>query len=329
MKDSIKPLTFDLLRELSDGHFHSGEMLAKKFGISRASVHNAVHDAAALDLNLFAVQGRGYQLPHSPDWLDAAKVRTVLAGSASTLSIEILDSATSSNSLLMQRATQGAPSGTVLAVEWQTAGRGRLGRTWFSALGDSLTFSLLWRFDCGIAGLSGLSLAVGVALIRALRRLGLNGVALKWPNDVLTKDGKLAGILVEAHGEMMGPSAVVIGIGINLRLPPSLPVELNQEMAALAQLAANLPDRNRIFGAILLELERMLQAFSVQGFTPLRDEWEAFHGWQNQRVRLSLPDGKQPIGVVRGVTMDGALRLDIDGEVRIFHSGEISVRLAQ
>ena len=329
MSDAVKPLTFALLRELADGRFHSGEQLARQHDISRATVNNALRDLALLGLDLFSVPGRGYRLAKPLVWLNAATVRQALGGAAAWLHLELLDSASSSNSLLLKRAAEGTPSGTVLAVEWQTAGRGRLGRSWHAALGDSLTFSLLWRFDCGLASLAGLSLAVGVALIRALRHFGFAEAGLKWPNDVLTKHGKLAGILIEAQGDMMGPSAVVIGIGLNVRLPKILPAEVKQTTSSLADMTETLLDRNQIFAQILFELTSVLKDFTVHGFEPLCDEWERYHCWQNQQVNLLLPDGKNEMGKILGVTQDGALRLATEQGERIFHSGEISVRLVK
>jgi len=327
--EAIKPLTFALLHDLADGRFHSGQHLAEQHGVSRATVNNALQDLATLGLTLFSVRGRGYQLAKPLLWLDAAVVNAALASAATALNLALLDSATSSNSLLLQRATQGAPSGTVLAVEWQTAGRGRLGRAWHAALGDSLTFSVLWRFDCGLSGLAGLSLAVGVALIRALQQLGFTGVGLKWPNDVLTDYGKLAGILIEAQGDMMGPSAVVIGIGLNVRLPENMPAEVTQAVGSLAQLSDNSLDRNQILATILLELSGVLNDFARHGFEPLRAEWERYHRWQNQAVNLLMPDGKTETGIILGVTQNGALRLATEQGERVFHSGEVSVRLVK
>ncbi|MFZ1318324.1 MAG: biotin--[acetyl-CoA-carboxylase] ligase, partial [Candidatus Nitrotoga sp.] len=203
---TMKPLTFTLLRLLEDGKFHSGEMLAQRLGISRASVSNALHGVDGYGLALYSVPGRGYCLGNPPQWLDAALIARHLGGQAGQFQIEIFDSLPSSNTLLLQRAAQGAPSGSVLAVELQSGGRGRLGRSWHSGLGNALTFSLLWRFELDLSALSGLSLAVGVALIRALHALGIANVRLKWPNDVLGGDGgKLAGILLEAQGDMLGP----------------------------------------------------------------------------------------------------------------------------
>ena len=327
-----KPLTFALLRLLADGAFHSGEKLAQQLGVSRASVNNALHDVAQYGLNLQSVRGRGYCLTNSPQWLDTATVSAHLGVKAGDFQLEVLDSAVSSNTLLLQRATQGAPSGTVLAVEWQSGGRGRLGRPWHSGLGNALTFSLLWRFDCGLSGLSGLSLAAGVALIRALQSAGISGAQLKWPNDVLGAGGKIAGILIEAQGDMLGPSAVVIGIGINLSLPQQVRQRIDQPVSDLSGLIDTLPNRNLLLAAVLRELAGVLQQFSADGFASMREEWENYHYYQNKHVQMLLPEGKDVQGVVRGINQDGALLVEINAagseqsELRIFHAGEISLR---
>lgn len=325
--DAPKPQTLALLRLLADGEFHSGEVLAKQLGVSRASVNNALQGVSQYGLNLYSVRGRGYRLVESPQWLDAARLGAALRTPA-LFHLDILDSGISSNTLLLQRAAQGAPCGSVLAVEWQSAGRGRLGRTWHSGLGNALTFSLLWRFESGLAALSGLSLAVGVALMRVLRKLGVAGAGLKWPNDVVSERGKLAGILIEAQGDMLGPSAVVIGVGLNLRLPPAVAQRIDQPVSSLAQELAELPERNRLLALLLQELADMLGGFLPQGFASLRAEWESYHVYQGRQVRMLLPDGTQVGGVVHGVTGDGALRIETVRGMQVFNAGEISLREA-
>ncbi|WP_035383128.1 biotin--[acetyl-CoA-carboxylase] ligase [Ferriphaselus sp. R-1] len=322
-----KPLAFALLRRLADGEFHSGQTLAAEFGLSRASIHNALREVEQFGLSLYRVRGRGYRIPQSPQWLDVAALRAGLGAAAGTFSIEVLDEARSSNAVLLQRAALGAPSGSVLAVEWQSAGRGRRGRTWHAALGRSLTFSLLWRFERGLSALSGLSLAAGLAITRALHSFGIAGTGLKWPNDVLGKDGgKLAGILIEAQGDMLGPSAVVIGVGLNLDLPDAVSRQLDQPACNLAQLA-ELPERNQLLAAILRELAAVLETFAAHGFAPLRAAWEAEHIAQHRPVRLLLPDGSTLTGIARGVAEDGSLRLATEHGERLFNSGEISLRM--
>jgi BirA family biotin operon repressor/biotin-[acetyl-CoA-carboxylase] ligase len=324
--DAPRQLTFSLLRILADGEFHSGEVLARQFGVARATVNNALRDVENYGLTLYSVRGRGYRLARPLQWLDLEAIRAGLGAERDALDIEILDYATSSNALLLQRAFQGAPSGSVLAVEWQSAGRGRLGRTWFSGLGDALTFSLLWRFESGLAALSGLSLAVGVAMMRALTGLGVPGVGLKWPNDVLLNEGKLAGILLEAQGDMLGPSAVVIGIGLNLAVPETLRGHIDQAVSDLASLEMPVPERNLVLAVLLKNLAKVLREFAEHGFAPLRAEWESHHVFEMRPVRLSLPDGLLVVGTVMGVTDEGALRLATEQGEKIFHAGEVSLR---
>jgi BirA family biotin operon repressor/biotin-[acetyl-CoA-carboxylase] ligase len=326
--EAYKPLTFALLRRLADGEFHSGEVLARQFGVTRATVNNALHDVESFGLTLYSVRGRGYRLARPLQWLDADLILAGLEGVHDDLHIEILDHAASSNALLLQRAAQGAASGTVLAVEWQNAGRGRLGKTWHSGLGDALTFSLLWRFESGLGALSGLSLVVGIAMMRALDELGVPGTGLKWPNDVLLNEGKLAGILLEAQGDMLGPSAVVIGIGLNLSVPEALRERIDQAVSDLASLDMPLPERNHVLAVLLKHLAAVLREFTGHGFSPLRKEWESRHVFQQRPVRLLLPDGSQVTGMALGVTDDGALRLGTAQGEQIFNAGEVSLRSA-
>jgi len=348
-------LTFTLLRLLADGEFHSGEVLARQLGVSRTGVSNALRGVATYGLVLYSVRGRGYKLVNPPQWLDARHIVRHLDKLGKFFQIEILDSATSSNTLLLQRAAPNAAhgrvsGGSVLAVEWQSGGRGRMGRVWHSGLGSALTFSLLWRFECGLSALSGLSLAAGVALVRALHALGVQGVGLKWPNDVMAdmklaqRDtvplarlreretrgpagvAKLAGILIEAQGDMLGPSAVVIGIGMNLSLPQPLADQIGQPVVNLADIADAPPERNLLLAVILRELHGVLHEFVAHGFAALRAEWESYHVWQGQPVQLLLPDGGSVDGVARGVTEDGALILETAQGVRKFNVGEVGMR---
>jgi BirA family biotin operon repressor/biotin-[acetyl-CoA-carboxylase] ligase len=336
---SPKPLTFILLRLLSDGEFHSGEVLARQLGLSRASVNIALKEIGHYGLTLFSVRGRGYQLVDAPQWLEAKKINDWLKA-PEKFHIETAETALSSNTVLLQRAALGASSGSVLAVEWQSAGRGRLGRIWHSGLGNALTFSFLWRFKFGLSALSGLSLAVGVAMMRVLVKLGADNVGLKWPNDLLAvkpnsggnilsrPQGKLAGILIEAQGDMLGPSLVVIGIGMNLRLPQAVKKRIDQPVSDLTQIMTEPPERNHLLAMLLQELAEMLTVFADQGFAPLRAEWERYHVYQNRQVKMLLPDNTEVTGVVRGVTDTGALRVETKQGEQIFNAGEISLREA-
>ena len=322
----MKALTSSVLRRLADGEFHSGEALARSLDVSRASVWNAIRDLEAMRLEVYKVHGRGYRLQQAVSLLDPAVVEQHLGADAGRFVLDIRDTVDSTNTLLLERAAAGAPGGTVLAAEWQTGGRGRLGRAWHAGVGEALTFSLLWRTARSAGALSGLTLAVGVALARALESAGAGGVVLKWPNDVLWRIGKIAGVLTELQGDALGPTAVVIGVGINVRLSEATRARIGQVAADLDTACGAAPDRNRLLAGVLIELDRVLEAFGRAGFASLRDEWQRRHAQQGRRVTLTLPDGTRRSGRARGVAEDGALLLETRLGTQRFHSGEVTLR---
>jgi BirA family biotin operon repressor/biotin-[acetyl-CoA-carboxylase] ligase len=314
-----------LLRLLSHEAFRPGPELADALGVSRASVSLALKSATELGIEVQTVKGRGYRLARPLAWLEEASVARQMGAAARYFDIKLFDEIDSTNTALMGAAHRGAPSGMVYAAERQTAGRGRRGRAWHGELGGTLMCSLLWRFNLGVADLSGLSLAVGVAVARALDRLGVRGARLKWPNDILCAEGKLGGILIELSGDTLGPSAVVIGIGLNVRLSMEARRSLDQAAHDLASLGFQ-GDRNTLLAALLVELAELLPAFERHGFAPLAVEWEARHALQNTPAKLLLPNGEQLAGTVLGVATDGALRFADDQGERRVHAGEVSLR---
>lgn len=324
----MKPLAFSVLHLLSDGKFRSGEEIAQTLGISRASVWNALHEAEQSGLELYKVRGRGYCLPQPIEWLDKGRIHSSLGEAARHFNLEIVDIADSTNRQLMQRAAE-APHASVIAAELQTQGRGRRGREWHAGLGGGLAFSLLWRFNQGAGALSGLSLAVGVAMIRSLRRAGIVDAALKWPNDVLHNFRKLAGILIELQGDMLGPSVAVIGIGLNLQLSEPVRDRIDQAVVDVSTLLGEVPQRNQLFAQLLTDLAEVLAIFETQGFAALRDEWQDYHAYQGKPAQLLMPDGSRREGEILGVNEDGALLMFADGATQRYASGEISLRPLQ
>lgn len=317
--------TLDVLRLLEDGQFHSGEDIGRALGVTRESVSNALDGVEAFGLTMHRVRGRGYQLVTPVRWLNAADIGRRLGARADAFSIEVVDETGSTNDDLIARVPQGAPSGLVRVAELQTHGRGRRGRVWHTGLGGALTFSVLWRFEQGAGFLSGLALAVGVALTRTLRHAGAEDVLLKWPNDLLWRHCKLGGILIELSGDVMGPSAAVIGVGINVRLPQDVIDRIDQPVTDLHRNGID-ADRNALIADILAELGRVLADFSREGFAPLRDEWQRAHAYQDKMVVLRMPDNTQIEGRVRGVNEDGALLLEQRSGVRKYYGGELSLR---
>lgn len=326
IKPALKPLAFSVLRLLNDGEFHSGVAIAQKLGVSRASVSNALQGMDEVGVAVHKVHGRGYRLPEPIQWLERDAILKKLGKDAKAFQIEVLETAVSTNSLLLQNTASGTHGILVLATELQTGGRGRRGRQWQSGLGDGLTFSLLWRFQQGAGFLSGLSLAVGVAIMRALESAGIQGAALKWPNDVLFHYQKLAGTLIELQGDMLGPTVAVIGIGINLKLSDSIKAHIDQGVTDVFSITGEMPDRNQLLAILLHELLAVLREFELHGFAPFRKEWVRHHGYENKAVTLHLPDGSSQKGAVHGVAEDGSLLLKTETGNRSFNGGEISLR---
>jgi BirA family biotin operon repressor/biotin-[acetyl-CoA-carboxylase] ligase len=322
----VRTSSFAVLRLLTEERFRSGAEIGAALGLSRSMVSRAVRELEACGLQVFKVRGRGYRLRVPFDALDAGAVGRCLGRGHAGLRLELLDQCDSTSTELAARAAAGALSGTAIACELQRAGRGRRGASWYSGLGTSVTFSLLWRFDRGAAALGGLSLAVGVACIRAFHALGFDGVALKWPNDLVRRDGKLGGVLIELAGDALGPTAAVIGIGVNVRVPEHARRSIGQPVADLALEAA--PLRSRVLGELLAALAEALPVFAARGFEPFRDEWLQHHAYHGRRVRLRVPPRRTVEGIATGIAEDGALLVATRGGVERFHSAEVSLRAA-
>lgn len=263
---------------------------------------------------------------------DVVRLAECLGDSACRLDVEAVAECGSTNAELLQKISANAASGSVLVADVQTAGRGRRGRRWWSAQhepADSLTFSLLWRFPRG-APLSGLSLAVGVALAQALAEVGAGGVKLKWPNDLLIDSpaglAKIGGILIELSSGA-GGTAAVIGVGLNLKAPrETLPDQLAGGIDAL--LPGGLPERHRLFAAILRQLVATLDLFTARGFAALRADWEGRNAYAGREVRLIEESGAAVAGSCLGVDDDGALRVATADGVRRWLAGDVTLRPA-
>jgi len=255
--------------------------------------------------------------------IDPARVHSALADAGFSFHIESLETCDSTNARLLLRAAD-APSALVLVADRQTAGRGRRERSWESTPEGSLTFSLLWHLPPEKIG--GLSLAIGLALLRALNKFGARHLALKWPNDLLftppeAEPGKLAGILVElaTSGKKM---TVVIGIGLNLHRPTGMAA------AGLTDCLPAMPSREDLLAEILLQTGRVLAVVEDYGFAALRHEWQTHHAYQNCAVSLQDAGCIEVEGVCRGVDADGALLLEIPGKAGLtrFFAGDLSLR---
>lgn len=319
-----------ILTLLADGEFHSGRELGNQLGVSRTAVWKHLQKLEQFGLELESAKGRGYRLDGGLELLDRQTLRAHLHATTRTClsELEVFPLIDSTNTRAMERAAQGQ-SGYVCLAELQSAGRGRRGRAWVSPFGKNIYLSITWSFDAGAAALEGLSLAVGVALARVLRDLGIEDIALKWPNDILCHGRKLAGVLLEMTGDPAGVCQVVVGVGLNVAMPASSENQIDQPWIDVQTLLsqAGLPPvaRNFLAAALIDELLPLLQSFQRDGFQAYRADWMALDAFANCPVELRSGD-KAIYGVARGVSETGALCLEIEGQLQYFYGGEVSLR---
>ena len=319
-----------LLVLLADGRLHSGERLAKELNVSRAAVWKGVERLRTLGLDVEALPRRGYRLSSPVELLDAGLIEAEI-GSLRRSWLRNLDlrfEVDSTNTRLLALDPPPGGSADVCLTELQHAGRGRRGRPWIAPFGGGIALSMAWTFGDGVRTLPALSLAVGVAIVRAARRAGAQGVTLKWPNDIWFQDRKVGGVLIELRAEASGPAHVVIGVGINVRLSPAARREIEAsgvKVAALTDACATEPSRNLMAGATLDELLSMLAQFEREGFAAFRDEWAALDALKGRPARVTLGNGVV-LGTALGVDAEGALQLDTGVAVQRFVSGEASLR---
>ncbi len=325
----VSPNQKKILNSLADGQFHSGTELAKNLGISRSAICKQLNNLTELGIEFVAIRGKGYRLVHPLQLLSEKLIEHYLNSTTNELieELEIHHCLNSTNSYLVEKSHHTKTSGHICFSEYQTAGKGRRGREWVSPFGSNIYLSILWHFQNGPASINGLSLAVGVAVIRALNECGIDDVGLKWPNDIFWNNKKLAGILIEVSGESAGPCAVVIGLGLNFYLPEEKAKSIAQDWVDLNQIISNVANiRNQLAAVLLNHLMPTIANFEEDTLKHYLEEWRFYDCMQGQEVNIYA--GQQVYsGIIQGINGDGLLLLEQDlGEIKAFASGEVSFR---
>jgi BirA family biotin operon repressor/biotin-[acetyl-CoA-carboxylase] ligase len=312
-----------LLKLLKDGRFHSGQALGAALGVSRSAVWKQLqHLEAELGLSIHKVRGRGYQLAAPLTLLDPVEIKE--QAPSCDWPILVFDSIDSTNAEALRAIERGQTAPFLVLAERQTAGRGRRGRKWASPFAENIYYSLVLRIEGGMRQLEGLSLVVGLAVMQALRELGISGAGLKWPNDVLVGQKKIAGILLELVGDPADVCHVVLGVGINVNM--QITDEVDQQWTSMRLESGKVFDRNHLVGKLGAMLQAYLSRHQLDGFSAIQAEWEQNHLWQGRAV--SLIAGVNHIdGEVLGIDGQGALRLRVGGVEKVFSGGELSLRL--
>lgn len=317
-----------LLGLLADGSLHSGEVLACELGVTRAAVARQVRSLARRGVAVEAIARRGYQLAAPLELLDAGRLEAALspATHARLDRFELHEELPSTNSYLLAATGLAAGRCRVCLAELQSAGRGRRGRTWLAPLGSGLCLSVAWLFDPPPSDPGALSLAAGVAVLRALRRLGVDGASLKWPNDLYRDGGKLGGILCELRFEATGSAYVVIGLGLNVCVPAALADAIAASGGVRPRDLGASTSRHVLAVALIDELASAAATFGEEGLAPFAAEWRNADALLDRPVRVQAASDLARDGIARGIDAHGRLRVEFDTGVESLTAGDVTLR---
>ena len=308
-----------ILKTLSDGEFHSGEALGHDLGISRAAIAKHIKGLSEWGVDIYRIQGRGYQLAHPMQLLDETRLTD-----SSEPKLELIPVIDSTNQYLLERVNE-SEKGRVCVAEYQASGRGRRGRQWVSPFGSNLYLSMYWRLDAGMAAAMGLSLVIGIAAVEALEEMGIQGVKLKWPNDLYYQDKKLAGILVEMSGQAGGAANLVIGMGLNIGMPDKQP-DIDQPWTTLNQVCADIRlDRTQLALTLIEHWKTILADYEMMGLAGFVERWNRLDNFIGRPVKL-LMGAREVKGIVQGIDQQGGVVLETDNGLETYIGGEISLR---
>ena len=314
-----------VVRALADGRPRCHAGLARECGIDAAALDGVLERFSRLGVEL-VIEEDTIALPRPVDLLDAGQILHAVSRLPPE-AVHLRFAVDSTNTVLAKRLRAGATAPELCSAEIQQAGRGRHGRRWVSALGQSVVVSVSWRFTARTSVLGGLSLAVGAALAEALAADGFESVMLKWPNDLMVDDRKLAGILVEASHSGPDSAACVIGVGFNLHLAPMDGDRIDRPWTDFAQAFGRMPARSRLVSQAANAILDACEQYRDSGLAPFAARWGARDALRGRRVRVQL-EGAAVQGWARGIDDDGALLIEHAAGIARCEAGEVTVRAA-
>ncbi len=317
----------DQLRQ-SASEWVSSEQLRQPSGVSRAAISKQIKGLQALGYEIESSTRKGYRLLKDPDGLQAALIQPQLAGTRFAtgryLYREVVDS---TNDEVRKLAVENEGEGSLVVAEVQEKGRGRRGRSWLGRAGDSLQFSVLLRPPLRPQDATLIPLLAATSVYRALKKCGIEGAGIKWPNDVLMGGRKLCGVLCEMSVDMEGIQYAMLGIGLNVNTASDqFPEEIREIASSLASETGRSWRRSDLLVAILKELEAQLTLAWAGDAEAILEGWREGALTPGKRVRVQMPNATVLTGVAVDVNAQGALLLkDDEGTLHTLHSGEVSL----
>lgn len=321
----MKVIREQLIQRLVKGEFLSGQKLGEELGVSRAAISKHMTSLQEMGFDIFSVTGKGYRLAEPIELLDSSKIAHFLQNEHLSAKVEVHSLIDSTNSYLMRRLPNQNSLGQVCIAEYQSSGRGRRGRQWISPFGSHIYMSMYWYLEQGMSAAMGLSVVAALAVSDAIKTLYQIDVELKWPNDIYLNGVKLAGILIDLEGQALEPCHCVIGIGLNINMPEKSAALVDQPWTDLSAVVDADIDRNELAAAIIGSLLKRLQDHKLHGINAMLEDWHRHDFYLDKAVSL-ITGEKLTRGICRGINAQGALMLEVNGQVSPIYGGEVSLR---
>lgn len=318
----------ELLNRLfvADGQPVSGQEIADQFGLSRTAIWKYVKELEKDGYEIGTIRKKGYYLIAIPDKVNEANVKKYLATKKYGQNIHYFDVCESTQLIAHEEERNGAPDGTVIISEEQTAGKGRMSRPWNSTAGKGIWMSVIARPFLTPQQAPQMTLVAAVAVTRAINEVTGIDPDIKWPNDILVNGMKVTGILTELQADPDQVKAVILGIGINVNQDKDdFPEELKTIATSLKTVLGKPIDRAELIAKTLGFLEIYTELYETHGFSPIKLLWEGYSNTTGKRIRAIMLN-ETIEGTALGISDEGVLKLQLnDGTIRGIYSADIQI----
>lgn len=318
-----------VLSLLDDHRYYSGQALAQRFNVTRATIHNCIDRIESLGIAIERVRGLGYRLAHPLDLLNRAEIlkKISIETSIELKNIQCLQEVDSTNRFATEIEPPLEGQFSVVLAEMQTAGKGRRGRQWVSPYAANIYMSVLWPLQRPLNESGVLSPMLAIGMLNSLNNLDVAGLGLKWPNDIYCHGKKLAGLLVECSGEISGGCKMVIGMGVNVYMSQLKDVQIDQQWTDVSSQTSQWQfSRNDLAAELINNCVADLVRFENNSYSNLNDEWSRWDMLKDKQVDLHAANFVKT-GVSRGIDSDGCLLLETTSGVEKFSAGDVSLRV--
>lgn len=326
MKSMVRKKLLDAFRE-ANGEFLSGEKIAKEIGCSRTAVWKHIEELRKEGFQLEAVRKKGYRLNQTANKMNENDLYLGLETKTIGRTIHVYETVTTTQKIAHELAINGAKDGTLIIADEQTMGRGRLGRNWHSKKGTGIWMSLIIKPEISVQKAPQFTLLTAVALCMAIEEVTGLEPFIKWPNDLLLQQKKVAGILTELIAEENRVQAIIIGIGINVNhTETDFPEELRDKATSLAIEKGTTILRPKLVQNFCLKFEKLYETYNKTGFQPIKLLWESYNISIGKKI-LARTNQRTIVGTALGINEDGVLLLeDEHGHIHHIYSADIDIQ---